>query len=289
MHIALVGSGKWGTAIARTLETFPDVKLTVVEKGGSPPNAIDGVIIATSSATHATVALPFIEQGTPTFIEKPLTTSVADAEHLCEAAARSNTPVFVGHIYLYNPAFQKVKDLLPTLGTISHVLSEKMNYGPRTDTSVFWDWLPHDASMFLELFGKPETVQAWGVARNGAGNQYDIATIRLSFASGLSCISIISWLSPEKRKYMTFVGEKGTLIFDDTVEKKLTLHAGGKIMHPEYESELPLTRELRMFVDSVRRKSSTSDSLALGRKIVSLVAAAEASARAGGVHAKVVI
>ena len=60
MHIALVGRGKWGTAIARTLETFPDVKLTVVERGDSPPDGIDGVIIATPSATHPATALPFI-------------------------------------------------------------------------------------------------------------------------------------------------------------------------------------------------------------------------------------
>ena len=284
MHIALIGSGKWGTAIARTLDTFPDVKLTVVEKGNSPPDGIDGVIIATPSATHAAVALPFIEQGIPTFIEKPLTTSIIDAERIREAVARSHTPVFVGHIYLYNPAFQKVKGLLPTLGTLSYVLSEKMNYGPRTDASVFWDWLPHDASMLFELFGTPQTVQAWGIARAGANDRYDMATIRFTFENAPASVSIISWLSPEKRKHMTFVGEKGALVFDDGAEKKLILYRGADVTYPEYESELPLTRELRVFIDSVRHKSFTSDGLTMGYRIVSLVAAAEASARAGGIR-----
>ncbi|WP_176706998.1 Gfo/Idh/MocA family protein, partial [Mycobacterium malmoense] len=120
-----------------------------------------GVLIATPSATHAEVAIPFIEAGVATFIEKPMATTVDDAIRIREAAVAADVPVVVGHVHLHNPAFVAAQDLLGNFGPIQTVLWEGMNHQPRTDSSVLWDWFPHALSMAQALFGAtPSLVQA---------------------------------------------------------------------------------------------------------------------------------
>jgi UDP-N-acetylglucosamine 3-dehydrogenase len=139
LRLGLVGHGRWGRNIERTLLTFPDVSVAVIAKGENPRTGLDGVLIATQSAMHAEIALPYIEAGIATFIEKPMTTALADAERIRNAAARSGAIVFVGHILLYHPAFLAALDLLPSLGAIRYLLCEGMNGSPRADLSMLWD------------------------------------------------------------------------------------------------------------------------------------------------------
>lgn len=131
LQLELVGRGPWASRIERTLLSFPDVSVTRIGRHESPPAGCAGVLIASESATHAEVALRYIEAGVKTFIEKPMTTTVADAERIRAAAERSGTAVFVGHIYLHHPAFLAALDVLPSLGEIRYVLCEGMNDRPR--------------------------------------------------------------------------------------------------------------------------------------------------------------
>ncbi len=54
----------------------------------------DGAIITCISADHGKTALPFLEAGIPTFVDKPFAISKADLELLCAAAARTGAPLF---------------------------------------------------------------------------------------------------------------------------------------------------------------------------------------------------
>lgn len=274
MQIGLIGHGRWGTNIEKTLRSFDDVELLVIEKGAAVPG-LDGVCVATPSATHAEIALPYIEKGIATFIEKPMTTSLTDAERVRAAAQKSGALVHVGHIHLYNPAFLKLIEILPQIGRVESILSEGMNDKPRTDSSVLWDWLPHDLSMALLIFGtEPESVEA--CALGGALATSAIAKYQFGSAT---LLSLMSWQSPVKRTLMTIGGEKGSIIFDDTVAKKLILKIGEEISYPDYGNDMPLTLELRAFVDAIAQKSHDMRSLETGVTIVKLIAAAEEAAQ----------
>jgi hypothetical protein len=131
LRLGLAGHGRWGHNIERTLQSLGDVAVTILAKGEKPRAALDGVIVATQSAAHAEVALPYIEAGIATFIEKPMATTVGDARRIRDAAERHRTIVFVGHIYLYNPAFLRALELLPALGDVRYLLCEGMNNRPR--------------------------------------------------------------------------------------------------------------------------------------------------------------
>ena len=286
MRLALIGRGRWGQNIERTLRSLGDIELVVVERGTEPPADIEGVLIATPSSTHARLALPFIESGIPTFIEKPMTTSVADALRLQEAALARGTLVHVGHIYLHNPAFHALRDALPRIGRIHSVVSEKMNYGPRSDSSVYWDWLPHDLSMAITLFGPPRAVRALTTVRSDDG-QAHAGVVATEFAFG-HVISNVSSVSHEKRKRFSVFGDAGTLVFDDAAEDKVVLVAPvGARETIACGQELALTEELAAFVEAIRAGVATYDSLNLGVKIVQVIAAVEVSATKGCVDVPV--
>ena len=281
MRLAVIGRGKWGMNIVRTLAAMGGIELIDESKDFDVVlrQQPAGVLIATPSATHAEVALPFIDAGVPTFIEKPMATTVADAIRIYEAALRSGVPVVVGHVHLYNPAFQAAKKLLPEVETVQAVFWEGMNHHPRIDSSVLWDWLPHGLSMARALFeANPSFAQAWGV---GEASRFKAASAKFMIAD-VPFIANISWVSPLKRHSLTIVGEDNSLTFDDTAERKLSLRNSQGTSYPAYGEELPLTRELRAFIGALRAGQLDTTQLESEVAIVRAIAAAEESARNAG-------
>jgi predicted dehydrogenase len=281
MRIAVIGRGKWGTNIVRALAKIRDVDLIDESRNFDAVlrQQPAGVLIATPSATHAEVAIPFIDAGVPTFIEKPMATTMADAIRIREAALGSGVPVVVGHIHLYNPAFQAAKKLLPEIEPVQAVFWEGMNHHPRADSSVLWDWLPHGLSMGQTLFDvNPTSAQAWGV---GEASRFNAAVANF-LISGIPFITNVSWMWPQKRHCMTIVGENISLTFDDISERKLSLRNSRGTSYPAYDEELPLTREIRAFIEVLRAGKLDTTQLENEVAIVRAIAAAEDSARNAG-------
>lgn len=279
-RLGLIGRGKWGRNIERTLLSLPGVSVVALGKAQPLRRDLDGVLIATPSATHADLALPYIEAGIAVFIEKPMATSVTDAKRIEDAARRSRSAVFVGHIHLHNPAFVALRSALPRLGAVRYVLCESANGSPRTNSSVLWDWLPHDLSRAYALFGSnPVSVQAWSLT----GLQSCQAAIARYRYGTASLVSTMTWLSPVRRQSMTVTGERGVIIFDDKAERKLVVHdEAGDTSYPSYDDELPLTQELRAFLEVVRHGSAGPSHIALGIAIAEAIAAADQSIAGDG-------
>lgn len=278
LRIGLVGRGRWSKNLARTLTSFPDVELLNVQPG-DPPGALDGAIIANRSASHADAALPFIRAGMPTFIEKPMTTSVADAERIEAAARVSGATVFVGHVYLFNPAFVRLMETLPSVGTVRYVLFEGANDRPRQDSSVLWDWLPHGLSMARAIFGTgPSSVRAFPLDDAAVT---EAAVVRFQFPEAV-VTALVSWQSPHRRKSLTVVGSQGTYVFDDAAERKLALHRNDRVEYPEYAPDPPLLREMEAFIASIRGQPCAAVGLESALKVVRAIDAAERSLRSGG-------
>src|SRR3989344_6498148 len=120
--LSLIGAGKWGKNYINTIHSLsfcelPDSYIkTKNYKELLNFNNIDGVIIATPASTHFQIAKAFLEKGFNVLIEKPLTTSYKAALKLYRIAEKTKSTVMVGHIFLYNPAFLKVKELIKSIG-----------------------------------------------------------------------------------------------------------------------------------------------------------------------------
>jgi len=290
VRLAVIGRGRWGKNIIKTLEALPECVVAYVVtreyKELLKKSDIDGVIIATPPSTHAEIALPFIERGLPVFIEKPMTTSVVSAKRLLAASKKHGTPVFVGHIHLYNPAYHAAKKAIQKVGRLRMIVGEGANNGPvRNDYSAMWDWAPHDLSMMLDMVGKmPTRVQAWGVAKLRPGTKlWDFSQIKLEFPGGVTGIVMSSWLMPQKRKRLNVVGEKGSVVYDDTLgEKKVSVLTGTEVTYPTYARDMPLTLEMKEFLAATRTGKKPKTDVLQGLAVVVILEAAEKSIAGGG-------
>lgn len=303
MTLALIGAGRWGKNIERTLRELSGARLKYVEtrRWRSLLRARDvvGVLIATPASTHARIAIPFLERGIPAFIEKPLTSTLREARRLKRAANRSGALVFVGHVQLYNPAYAVAKRAARRAGRIRLLVGEGMNNGPfRDDISALWDWAPHDLAMALDLLGaRPVAVRAMGAAVLRPRTRLDdLATIAVRFSNGTEFLGTYSWLSPVKRKRLTIVGSRDTIVFDDTSERKVAVYEGmgptvsggevrraePRVTFPKYPTTPALDAELRAFVAMVRTKRRPRSDLAQGLATIRILDAAETSLRVRG-------
>lgn len=296
--LALIGAGRWGKNYIKTIRSLSSCELpesfikTKNYKELFSFDNIDGVIIATPASTHFQIAKEFLNRGFNLLIEKPLATNYKDALRLYEVAKKNKNIVMVGHIFLYNPAFLKVKKIAQDIGNIRHISTEGMNYGPiRTDISALWDWAPHDISMSIDLLGGlPEEVSGYGVSVLRPNTKfYDTCSLKLRFPKNIFVFINISWLSPIKKRSMTIVGEKSTIIFDDTVEKKISLvdNLNKKTIYPSYSGQASLSEEISSFVDLIRNKEAINKSdLKMGLDVVKVIEACEKSIRLNGKNIK---
>jgi predicted dehydrogenase len=238
-RVAVVGYGYWGSKHVRVFSSMPGVAVTVVdghqdrlaEAAARYPAAtlatdladvlddIDAVVIATPPATHAPIAQLALEAGKHVLVEKPLTTSVEDAEMLVETAARRGVHLMVGHTFEYNPAVWKLRELVRSgaLGRILYVDTARLSLGRyQSDVNVVWDLAPHDISIVSYVLDEmPSTAAAWAHSNIG-GPHADVAYLRFEFERAQSQAFVhVSWLHPNKVRQVTVVGEKMMAVYDD--------------------------------------------------------------------------
>lgn len=272
MRLGLIGLGAWGKNYLTAASKLQSCRITnicakstaTLSKFSSAytkttryqellkHQSLDGVIIATPAATHFSLARDFIKQKIPILVEKPFTTNLRDAIILEKLARNHQTLVMVGHEYLYNPAYLKLKKLLPRLGKINFISSEAGNWGPfRPDTSVLWDYGSHDVAMLIDLLNEmPVSVATWD-----SGS--DSVKARLNFSRMAAFISVSRKLTHKVRRLIV-VGEKKSLNYDELAKQKVVLYGTG-VRFLKYAKVTALEREVAAFVASIkiRRQSKT--------------------------------
>ncbi|MGH3514453.1 MAG: Gfo/Idh/MocA family protein, partial [Pseudonocardiaceae bacterium] len=115
--MAVVGYGYWGSKHMRVLSSMPGVRVTIVDEDperiaearrnypqaesalrlGEVLGRVDAVVVATPPAAHAQVALQALRQGRHALVEKPLATTVEDAQEMVDAAAANGVHLMAGH------------------------------------------------------------------------------------------------------------------------------------------------------------------------------------------------
>lgn len=144
--------------------------------------AVDVVDIVTPTLSHYDCALSAINKQKHFFVEKPITKTLAEAEHLIELVNSSGLKAQVGHVERFNPAFLAAKDYINNPMFIEcHRLAE---FNPRgTDVSVVMDLMIHDIDIILSLVKSPiKNISANGVAV--VSESADICNARLEFENG---------------------------------------------------------------------------------------------------------
>lgn len=180
-------------------------------------NAVDVVDIVTPTLSHYECAKKAIAKGKHIFIEKPITKTVEEAEHIRELLAEHNIKGQVGHVERFNPAFLAVKDKLEKPMFIeAHRLAE---FNPRgTDVPVVLDLMIHDIDIILSVVkSKVKKLSASGVSV--ISETPDIANARIEFENGCVANLTASRISLKNMRKTRFF-QKDAYISVDFLEKK---------------------------------------------------------------------
>ena len=180
-------------------------------------DAVDVVDIVTPTLSHFECAKQAIAKGKHIFIEKPITNTVEEAEHIRELLAENNIKGQVGHVERFNPAFLAVKDKLETPMFIeTHRLAE---FNPRgTDVPVVLDLMIHDIDIILSVVkSKVKNISASGVSV--ISDTPDIANARIEFENGCVANLTASRISLKNMRKTRFF-QKDAYISVDFLEKK---------------------------------------------------------------------
>jgi predicted dehydrogenase len=177
---------------------------------------IDAVCICTPSEQHARIALDALDAGKHVFVEKPIATALEDGLRMTAAARLAGLKLMVGHVERFNPAVGKLSELIQE-GRVGRVFrAHATRVGPLPariqDTGVAIDLATHDLDLMQFVLGRDITsIYAEG-SRCVHPSQEDMISCLLRFGEdGPQGLLDVNWLTPEKRREMTVIGEGGML------------------------------------------------------------------------------
>jgi len=249
LRVGQVGLGYWGRNLARVFDDEADLAWLCdsseelrEEFAGRYPNAqitgdfaemikagdLDAVVIATPVPTHYPLAKAALEARKHVFVEKPPAMRAAEMEELIGLAEARGLVLMPGHLLLYHPGVQKLKELVDSgeLGEVLVVYGNRQNLGKiRKDENALWSLGVHDLSVILYLI-QEEIVEAaaHGHAFLNEGVE-DVVFCYLLFGSGKIAHIHLSWLDPHKMRRLTVVGRDKMAVFDDMdLDRKVTVY-----------------------------------------------------------------
>ena len=262
-RIGLVGCGRWGSLILRDLLTLGcEVTVAAITEatasrardGGAGRvvdsidefGALDGIVVATPTVTHAEVVDAALDCGVPVFVEKPMT---ADANSASRLAARAPDSLFVMDKWRYHAGVQELARIAASgeMGRVVGLRTTRMQAAsPHDDVDPVWILAPHDISIALEILGEIPTPRAATADIEGE-----------AFNSLIGVLGTDPWMVMEVgaggsdyRREVRLVCADGSAVLDDGwADHVLLWPRGAAEPTPRaISSDMPLLGELTAFV-----------------------------------------
>src|SRR3954470_7903976 len=170
IELAVVGAGHWGPNLIRNFHSgtvsrvrwvidsdakrlegvrgrFPDVQVSADLKTVLEDKSVTACVVSTPTSTHYGITKALLEAGKHVLVEKPITAEGAQGDELVAIAAKAGRILMVGHVFLYNPAVQRVRKYIEAgdMGGLHYISMVRTNLGPiRMDVNAAWDLASHD-------------------------------------------------------------------------------------------------------------------------------------------------
>jgi predicted dehydrogenase len=305
IRVATVGAGAFGRNHARVyheLQQQGSVRLAaVVDADGARAKSIatplgaeaftsvsdmlahtsvDAASVAVPTVHHLAVARELMQRGIDVLIEKPIATSLSQADELIQLAQQHDRVAMVGHLERFNPAVRAA------LGVITQPMFFEVHrlsiFGPRAlDVDVVLDLMIHDIDIVLTMTRSPvREVRAVGLPI--LSGKVDIANVRLEFESGCVANLTASRVSTERVRKLRLFQPRQYVSLDYTRQDVLVLTVNTDVLRsgavnaealmslikpekPPVEQEEPLKAEIRAFLNAVRSRQTPAVTLEQGR------------------------
>jgi predicted dehydrogenase len=261
-RVGVVGLGYWGPNLARNFDQlaelawicdvddgvrssfgprYPSAQVTGAYDDLLSDAQLDAVVVSTPVPSHFELARRALAAGKHVLVEKPPAMRGEEMDELVRLAEQADLVCMPGHLLLYHPGVQKLKELVDggTLGDVLCVYGNRQNLGIiRKDENALWSLGVHDLSVILYLLGEePEEAVALGRDFLNPGVE-DVVFCYLRFPSGRIAHMHLSWLDPHKMRKITVVGTEKMVVFDDMeLERKVTVYEKGPWQRAESYGE----------------------------------------------------
>lgn len=313
VNVAVVGTGVMGNNHLRVLSRMTDVRiLGVVDTdrhrakaaaesvGTRAFDSIDelldafettegpkAAVVTTPTATHLPVASTLIRHGVHVLVEKPVASTIAEAEELGQVADKHGVVSMVGHIERFNPVVLEM--LRPEYRPILHINIQRIgSFTARILDNVVDDLMIHDLDIVRQVARSP-LADVKAIARVERSSTYDMAIALLTFESGVTASLTASRLGQKKVRSMEFT-LADAVICGDLLHQTVTIHrsesstssAGVNHRHTQtYAEEVPfltgraepLQGELEVFLEAARNNTDSPLPLAEGIEAMRMAAA----------------
>jgi predicted dehydrogenase len=205
------------------IDPDPDVRASFPVAGFASMDDVDviadGIIIATPTDLHADHAEIAAKRGWHLLIEKPIASSVEQADRIIDAATQAGVHVLVGHHRRYHPQVQKLKALLeegrigaPVLASMIWCMNKPDAYfdvpwrAGREGSPVMIN-LVHEVDLLRHLFGDPVHVSGFGSGQLRNQNRIESGVVTLGFADGLAVSLVFADTTPSPWGFEAGIGE----------------------------------------------------------------------------------
>ncbi|MBR9678266.1 MAG: Gfo/Idh/MocA family oxidoreductase [Nanoarchaeota archaeon] len=269
---AVIGVGKWGvkhvaewknvrslvlSAVCDKNENlsggFSDLKF-VTDYHDLLGSDIDCFSVCTPNETHFEIAHDLLNSGKHVLLEKPMCLSSSECLKLYRLAEKKGLVLVPGHVYRFNNALEKVKDMIKKLGTVKKIKLSWINVlPPNTKQSIIYDLGPHMWDILNTIFEDEvivssavcERERAW-IRGSVGGKSYDVE---------------LEWKGKQKKRELLVEGSKAKICLDVAQQKFIT----PKTNHFPNNT---LLSELNFFVDKINGKTNKSVNGLLGYKSI---------------------
>lgn len=333
IKVAVIGFGYWGPNIVRNFDSqlncdleyvvdssderlgvvnknYPHIKTTKDLDDVINNSNIDAIIVATPVFTHYEIAKKALSNGKHVLVEKPMTSSVKEADDLINLSIKLNKVLMVDHTFLYTGSVQKISSIINDdyIGKVQYIDSTRINLGLfQPDVNVLWDLAPHDISIVNHIVDdKPYSVQAVGVSHTN--NEIEnIAYLTLNYSSNMMAHFHCSWTSPVKIRKFLIGGERKMILWDDMEptekikvydtsyshssnedkRKILVDYRVGDIYVPKVSNNEALSELAKDFLTSISDETKPISDYISGINVIKVLEASQISIKQGGKEVKV--
>ncbi len=280
----------------KVVDTFGGTLTTYAEL----PGGSDIVVVATPPQCHAADAVRLLDAGAAVLLEKPLCTTLEQADELVAAAARHGGRLLYAENLAYAPIIQRMIALAPSVGTPTHLevrtLQGLPDWGAFTTDEwgggALFDLGVHPlaiAMMLANTAGQGRVTAVSAELRGGEGHRSDEhADVTLHFASGFTAHVVSSWQgAPQPVWDAQLAGEQGVVRAELMPTLRLELN-GDEVALPPTTAPLPILEQfgyvaqLRALVDDLGAQREPVMSAAFGREVLQVVMAGYTSAGRDG-------
>lgn len=220
---------------------------------------VDAVSIVVPTQYHFQVARAFLERGVHVLLEKPITTTLAEADELIRIAQEQRAVFQVGHLERFNPVVMGLDGLLTTPGFIESIRIAP--FKPRgTDVNVVLDLMIHDIDIIQHIVGSP-VKQINSIGAPVFTGEEDIANARIQFENGCVANVTASRISLKSERRMR-IFQPDSYISVDFQNKKLAVFRKGegemfpgvpnvRMEEKSFEPGDALKSEIEAFLDAI--------------------------------------